>query len=67
MKTKEAAAYLGISVAMLQKLRMRGNDDPGLPGPAFSTLSYNCVVYRVEDLDAWVESRKGTLLTRGAA
>jgi predicted DNA-binding transcriptional regulator AlpA len=67
LKTPEAAAYLGISSSMLRSLRLRGPDDPGRPGPEFARLSANCVVYRIADLDAWLESRKGTLITREVA
>lgn len=50
MDTKAAAGYVGLSVSTLAKLRLSGN------GPAYCKLGRR-VVYRREDLDAWLESR----------
>jgi predicted DNA-binding transcriptional regulator AlpA len=45
-----AAHYLGISPSTLAKLRLTGN------GPVYCKLGRR-VVYRREDLEAWLESR----------
>ena len=52
LKPKDAAAYLGISASKLAKLRLRANR---AAGPAFVKLA-GCVLYRREDLDAWIET-----------
>lgn len=47
-----AAAYLGnVSTSFLAKRRLTGN------GPAFVKLGRR-VMYRVEDLDAWVQNNR---------
>lgn len=50
-----AAAYLGISASLLRKYRMKGPDDPGSHGPKFIRLSPQLVVYKVADLEAWLD------------
>jgi predicted DNA-binding transcriptional regulator AlpA len=55
LRTVEAARYLGISASLLRKLRMRGPEDPGRRGPSFIKLSPQLVVYRIEDLEAWLD------------
>jgi hypothetical protein len=55
LRTVEAARYLGISASLLRKLRMRAPDDPGRRGPNFVRLSPQLIVYRIEDLDAWLD------------
>lgn len=52
-RRKEAADYLGISVALLAKLATTGG------GPPYSLLG-NAVVYAREDLDAWFAARRRT-------
>lgn len=51
MRPNAAATYVGVSASKLAKLRMR---DHRLLGPKFSKIA-GCIVYRKEDLDAWVE------------
>ncbi len=51
LRTIEAAAYIGLSKSTLEKLRVTGG------GPSYSALG-RVVVYRIEDLDAWVSARK---------
>jgi excisionase family DNA binding protein len=46
--TKEAAVYLGLSKPYLDKLRCFGG------GPRFAKIGRR-VVYRLRDLDAWLE------------
>lgn len=50
LSTPEAASYVGLSPATLETKRSRGG------GPPFSKLGAR-VVYRREDLDAWLEAR----------
>ncbi len=52
MKPSEAAEYVGVSTSKLAKLRLRANR---ASGPAFVKLA-GCVLYRREDLDAWIEA-----------
>jgi hypothetical protein len=56
LQTGAAAKYLGVSASLLRKLRLRGPEDPGGVGPHFVKLSPQLVVYRVEDLDAWLDA-----------
>ena len=51
LTTGDAAAYLGLSVSYLNKMRISGG------GPVFLKLS-RAVRYRQEDLDAWTASRR---------
>lgn len=51
MRPKAAAAYSGISVSKLAKLRMEQNRKDGPP----FVKAAGCVVYRRSDLDAWLE------------
>lgn len=52
LRPREAARYLGLSESKLAKLRMASNR---ALGPRFIKLA-GCVVYRREDLDAWVDA-----------
>jgi len=56
MQTDAAAQYLGISPAWLKKLRLKAPDDPGVKGPRYIKIGKNTVLYRTEDLDAWLEA-----------
>lgn len=47
LTTKEAAAYLNVSKALLEKLRHLGG------GPAYLKYGRRCVRYRQADLDAF--------------
>lgn len=49
-RTRDAAAYLGISGRTLEDLRLRGG------GPAYSTPRRGIVVYAIDDLDAWIDA-----------
>ena len=51
LRTEEAAAYVGLSKSTLEKLRVTGG------GPEYAALG-RVVVYRIEDLDAWVFAHK---------
>jgi predicted DNA-binding transcriptional regulator AlpA len=54
MRTPQAAAYVGLSTSTLEKFRLTGN------GPAYQKAGSKIVVYRVEDLDAWLSARRRT-------
>ena len=51
LKVQDAAAYLQVGIATLNKLRIYGG------GPPYAKLGRS-VVYDREDLDAWVVERK---------
>ena len=51
LRTAEAAGYCGSSASTFEKLRLTGG------GPVYSKLGRR-VVYRVEDLDAWLDANK---------
>ena len=51
MRTREAAAYTGLSESTLEKWRIAGG------GPAFLKLG-RVVVYDEHDLSAWLSSRR---------
>ena len=51
LRTNEAASYTGLSKSTLEKLRVTGG------GPEYAALG-RVVVYRIEDLDAWVFAHK---------
>ena len=51
LRTLEAATYTGLSKSTLEKLRVTGG------GPEYAALG-RVVVYRIEDLDAWVFAHK---------
>jgi predicted DNA-binding transcriptional regulator AlpA len=52
LRTPQAAAYVGLSTSTLEKFRLTGN------GPAYQKAGPKIVVYRVEDLDAWLRARR---------
>jgi hypothetical protein len=54
LRTPAAAEYVGLSVSTLEKLRLTGG------GPAYYKSGPKIVVYRVEDLDAWLTARRRT-------
>ncbi len=62
MRTAEAADYCGSSTSTFEKLRLSGG------GPIYSKIGRR-VVYRVEDLDAWLAAtrRRSTSDTTGGA
>ena len=51
MRTAEAADHCGSSASTFEKLRLTGG------GPVYSKIGRR-VVYRVEDLDAWLTANK---------
>jgi len=54
-RTQDAAKYVGLSKSLLEKLRITGK------GPRFYKLPGGAaVLYRMEDLDAWVMSGAST-------
>jgi predicted DNA-binding transcriptional regulator AlpA len=52
MRTPQAAEYVGLSKSTLEKLRGKGN------GPVYHKAGPKIVVYRPEDLDAWLTSQR---------
>jgi len=54
LRPVEAARYTSISESTLAKLRMRHNRQDG---PAYLKIS-GCVVYRRDDLDAWMNAHE---------
>jgi predicted DNA-binding transcriptional regulator AlpA len=51
LRTPEAAAYCGSSASTFEKLRLNGG------GPIYSKIGRR-VVYRIEDLDAWLAANR---------
>jgi predicted DNA-binding transcriptional regulator AlpA len=51
LRTPEAARYLGVSVSFLNHARLRGS------GPTFKKLSPKLVVYSMDDLRTWANSK----------
>ncbi|HDZ73351.1 MAG TPA: DNA-binding protein [Aurantimonas coralicida] len=51
VRPREAAAVLNLSTSTLAKMRVRGD------GPPFAKLGGKIVVYRLADLDAWINER----------
>ncbi len=51
LRTADAANYIGLSKSTLEKLRVTGG------GPTYAALG-RVVVYRIEDLDAWVSEHR---------
>jgi predicted DNA-binding transcriptional regulator AlpA len=62
LRTPDAAQYCGSSASTFEKMRLSGG------GPIYSKLGRR-VVYRVEDLDAWLAThrRRSTSDTAGIA
>jgi hypothetical protein len=58
LNTTDAARYLGISVSLLRKLRLKGLDDPGLKGPQYYKVGSQIVLYEVTALDAWLDQHR---------
>ena len=52
LRTPQAAAYVGLSASTLEKLRLTGD------GPVFQKAGPKIVIYRPEDLDAWLDSHR---------
>ncbi|WP_161314084.1 helix-turn-helix transcriptional regulator [Sneathiella litorea] len=51
LRTLDAASYCGSTKSTFEKFRLNGD------GPTYAKIG-RVVVYDVEDLDAWVESKK---------
>ncbi|RUV07450.1 DNA-binding protein [Mesorhizobium sp. M1A.F.Ca.IN.020.03.2.1] len=51
LRTDGAARYVGLSVSTLEKLRLTG------AGPEYIKLG-RTVVYKPEDLDAWIDGNR---------
>jgi predicted DNA-binding transcriptional regulator AlpA len=62
LRTPDAADYCGSSASTFEKLRLTGG------GPVFAKIGRR-VVYRIEDLDAWLATarRRSTSDTGGDA
>lgn len=54
LRTTDAAAYIGLSVSTLEKLRLYGG------GPTYYKSGPKIVVYEVKDLNDWVRARRRT-------
>jgi len=52
MRTPAAADYVGLSASTLEKLRLTGG------GPSYCKCGPKIVVYRLEDLDVWLNERR---------
>lgn len=59
LNTEDAAPVIGVSVATLRRWRLEGI------GPAYLRPSKNLVLYRVTDLEEWLDTR--TRVVGGAA
>ena len=51
---KEAARYIGMSVAFLRKSRMEGRRKNRTPGPPYLRIGGRSIRYSLRDLDAWL-------------
>jgi predicted DNA-binding transcriptional regulator AlpA len=52
LRTPQAAEYVGLSPSTLEKFRLTGN------GPPYQKAGPKIVVYRPEDLDAWLSANR---------
>jgi predicted DNA-binding transcriptional regulator AlpA len=52
LRTAQAAEYVGLSASTLEKFRLNGS------GPVYQKAGSKIVVYRPEDLDAWLSSQR---------
>jgi predicted DNA-binding transcriptional regulator AlpA len=52
LRTPQAAEYVGLSASTLEKFRLTGN------GPTYRKAGPKIVVYRVEDLDTWLNANR---------
>jgi predicted DNA-binding transcriptional regulator AlpA len=52
LRTRQAAEYVGLSASTLEKFRLTGN------GPPYQKSGPKIVVYRPEDLDAWLSGNR---------
>jgi len=52
LRTPQAAEYVGLAASTLEKFRLTGN------GPIYQKAGPKIVVYRIEDLDAWLNDHR---------
>jgi predicted DNA-binding transcriptional regulator AlpA len=52
LRTQQAAQYVGLSASTLEKYRLYGT------GPPYQKAGAKIIVYRPEDLDAWLNARR---------
>jgi hypothetical protein len=52
LRTPDAARYVGLSASTLEKMRICGN------GPIYQKAGPKIVVYRLEDLDGWLNTNR---------
>lgn len=55
--TSEAAHYCGVSESFLRQSRMTSPTARKIDSPIFVKIGVKKVIYRIEDLDAWLDSR----------
>lgn len=65
LSPREAAAYCGISVQTLKEGRIYGNSEKRMDTPKYTKLGPRKVVYLIDDLDAWLETKRAA--TDGSA
>jgi hypothetical protein len=54
LRVGAAAAYVGLAPSTLAKLRVRGS------GPVYSKAGSRIVLYRISDLDYWLDGQRRT-------
>ena len=52
LRTSQAAAYVNLATSTLEKYRLTGK------GPVYEKAGPKIVVYRPEDLDAWLNAQR---------
>lgn len=57
LNEKQAAPYLGVSVAWLRQSRMKNPPPKSTPGPPFHKYG-KLVRYSIEDLDGWLAEHR---------
>jgi hypothetical protein len=57
VKEKEAATYIGMSVAFLRQSRINGNRKNRTPAPPFVKAG-RAVIYMIADLDSWLQKNR---------
>jgi predicted DNA-binding transcriptional regulator AlpA len=58
LNERDAARYLGISPATLRKHRSMGTIPGKVEGPPWIKAGPRAIRYAIEDLDAWIDSRR---------
>ena len=59
LRTREAAAYIGLAAATLEKRRVAGE------GPRFIRLGGRSIGYAIEDLDEWLDRQRNDTAVEG--